>query len=164
MSYNKVLSGLALSTLLLVMSVGVEAKHHGGMHKKPSAEHHQMMMEKLGVNDEQRVQMDKLHQQRMEAVKAHQEKIQELKQQQRKLMQQETLDKSQLQSNLRKQADLKAEMLADKHQHHQQVNKVLTVEQRAKMQELKEQMYEKRQNMREKSYDRRKENRQGQLQ
>ena len=159
MSLNKLLIALVLGGSALMIHSGVEAKNHGGMHKQHSAEHHQMMMEKLGVNDEQRAQMDKLHQERMEAMKVHQEQMQTLMQQQRELMQQDELDKARLQANLRQQADLKAEMMAGKHQHHQKVQQVLTEEQRAKMQELKEKMYEKRQDMREKAQDRRMDNR-----
>ncbi len=152
MTLNKVVLSLALGTSLLMLNVGVEAKNHGGMHQGHSAEHHQMMMEKLGLNDEQRAQMDNLHQERMEAVKAHKKQMHELKQQQRELMQQDTLDKAKLQNNLRKQADIKAEMMADKHQHHQQVHKVLSEEQRNKMKEMKAQMHEKYQEKREQAH------------
>ena len=117
MSLNKAVLALALGASLLMLNVSAEAKNHGGMHKGHSVEHHQMMMDKLGVNDEQRAQMDKLHQERMEAVEAHKKQMHELMQQQHELMQQDTLDKGKLQSNLRKQADIKAEMMAGKHQH-----------------------------------------------
>lgn len=163
MSLNKAVLALALGASLLMLNVGVEAKKHGGMHKGHSAEHHQMMMDKLGVNDEQRALMDKLHQERMEAVKAHKKQMHELKQQQHELMQQDSLDKAKLQSNLRKQADIKAEMMAGKHQHYMEVQKHLNEEQRAKMKELREQMYEKREDMREEMHEeaqeRRKDNR-----
>lgn len=159
MSLNKAVLALGLGASLLMLNVGVEAKKHGGMHKGHSAEHHQMMMDKLGVNDEQRAQMDKLHQERMQAVKAHKKQMHELKQQKHELMQQDTLDKAKLQSNLRKQADIKAEMMAGKHQHHQEVNKVLSEEQRAKMKEMKAQMYQKREHKHEKANQRKQEDR-----
>ncbi|MCW8856768.1 MAG: periplasmic heavy metal sensor [Kangiella sp.] len=159
MSLNKAVLALALGASLLMLNVSAEAKNHGGMHKGHSVEHHQMMMDKLGVNDEQRAQMDKLHQERMEAVEAHKKQMHELMQQQHELMQQDTLDKGKLQSNLRKQADIKAEMMAGKHQHHQKVNKVLSEEQRAKMKEMKAQMYQKREHKHEKANQRKQEGR-----
>lgn len=143
MSLNKAVLALALGGTLMMFNVSANAKDHGGMHNKHSVEHHQMMMEELGVNDEQRAQMNRLHQERMKAVKAHKEQMKELMEQQRHLMQQEALDKTKLRDNLRKQADIKAEMMVDKHQHHQQVNKVLSEEQRTKMKEMKAQMHEK---------------------
>lgn len=150
---NKSLMGLVLATSALMLSVSADAgnheRSHGGMHKEHSMQQHQMMMEKLGVNDEQRAKIDKLYEQRKEAVKAHQEQMMELMQQQRHMMQQDTLDKGKLQSNLRKQADIRAEMMAGRHQHYMEVQKLLNEEQRAKMKELRMEMYEMRKEMRE---------------
>ena len=158
MLLNKSLLALVLGTSVMMVSVSADARNYGGMHDKHSAERHQMMMEQLGVNEQQRAQLDKLYEQRKEAVKAHQEQMQELMQQQRHMMQQDTLDKGKLQSNLRKQADIRAEMMAGRHDHYKEMQKVLTEEQRAKMNELREEMYEKREEMREKAYERKKEN------
>lgn len=158
MLLNKSLMALVLATSALVLSVSADARNHGGMHKEHSMQQHQMMMEKLGVNDEQRAKMDKLYEQRKEAVKAHQEQMMELMQQQRHMMQQDTLDKGKLQSNLRKQADIKADMMAEKHKHYMEVQKVLNEEQRAKMKELREEMHEKREDMREQAKERKQDN------
>lgn len=160
MLLNKSLLTLVLGTSVMMMSVSVDARHYGGMYNKHSAERHQMMMEQLGVSEEQRAKLDKLHEQRKEVVNAHQKKMQALMKEQRQMMQQDTLDKGKLQSNLRKQADIRAEMMADRHEHYKEVQKILTVEQRAKMNELRDEMYEKRKEMREQAYERRKENKQ----
>lgn len=159
MLFNKALLALALGASLMVFNVSADARNHGGMHDNDSMMKHDMMMEKLGVNEEQRMKIDKLYEQRKEAVKAHQEQMQELMQEQRHMMQQDNLDKTKLQNNLRKQADLKAEMMAGRHQHYMEVQKHLNEEQRAKMKELREQMYEMREEMREEAQERRKDNR-----
>ncbi|ACV25768.1 Spy/CpxP family protein refolding chaperone [Kangiella koreensis] len=159
MSLNKALFAVALGASLMMFNVSVEARNHGGMHDSHSMKQHQMMMGKLGVNDEQRAKIDKLYEQRREAVKSHQEQMQELMQQQRHMMRQDTLDKTKLHSNLRKQADIKAEMMAGKHQHYMEVQKHLNEEQRAKMKELRDEMYEMREEMREEAQERRKDNR-----
>lgn len=151
---------LVLATSALVLSVNADARNHGGMHKEHSMQQHQMMMEKLGVNDEQRAKMDKLYEQRKEAVKAHQEQMMELMQQQRHMMQQDTLDKGKLQSNLRKHADIRAEMMAGRHQHYMEMQKLLNEEQRAIMNKPRKEMYEMRQEIREDMHDQAKERKQ----
>ncbi|MHC9509565.1 Spy/CpxP family protein refolding chaperone [Kangiella sp. M94] len=159
MLFNKALSALAIGASLMMFNVSADARNHGEMHDNHSMKQHHMMMEKLGVNDEQRTKIDKLYEQRKETFKAHQEQMQELMQQQRHMMQQDTLDKAKLQNNLRKQADIKAEMMAGRHQHYMEVQKHLNEEQRAKMKELREEMYEMREDMREKARERGKDNR-----
>ena len=102
------------------------------VHKK----HHEEMMKELNLTEEQKVQMEaarKMHKEDVEPIKAEL-KIKEAKLKELKSQESPSIDEAN--SLIDEIHTLKAQKEKLKFVHHQQVNKILTPEQRIKMKEL----------------------------
>lgn len=102
------------------------------MHKK----HHEDMMKELNLTEEQKVQMEaarKMHKEDVEPIKAEL-KIKEAKLKELKAQDNPSIDEAN--SLIDEIHALKAQKEKLKFVHHQQINKILTPEQRIKMKEL----------------------------
>ncbi|NVK22152.1 MAG: Spy/CpxP family protein refolding chaperone [Kangiellaceae bacterium] len=133
------LTGLFVAATSMVTMTAVA----GPEHKHERKDHHEMMMKKLELTEEQRSQVEALHDSKSGQMQALQSQMKDVKKQLHQAMKSDSFDAGLVRTLLHRQADLKADMMVQKNSHRQQMKTILTAEQQAKMHEIKSKMKER---------------------
>jgi len=117
-------------------------------HSKKMGQGHEMMMDKLNLSDEQKTKMTALRREQVGEKFDYKQAMKEIRQDKREIFQQDNVDKNKVYSLI----DLKAKMTADWHKqtydHRMKMKEILTPEQLAQIEEMKDHHKDKAKNRR----------------
>lgn len=134
---------IALSCLLLAFTLpALAGNHHGGDCDKcgtgPTDKHMQRLQVMLDLSTDQQQQINRILAEREQQLETLHQQCRELQQQLQQLGEAESFDRKKAEQLAAEQAGLKVTKLATKHQARQQIDAVLTPEQRSKHNQLRE--------------------------
>jgi Spy/CpxP family protein refolding chaperone len=136
---------IALMALVAIPAVTMAApRGHGHGHGKPGpGEMMRMLADRLDMSEEQRTQLEGLHQQHREAMQAQREQLREAQRQLADQMHAETFDEGAIRNAAATVAALKADLAVAKAALHREVRALLTPEQLEQFREIQERRRER---------------------
>ena len=149
MKLHKITTLASVLFLSLVLLSPAQARSgHKGHHDKGG--HFKKMMQQLNLTEEQQSQVKSIFEDFRESHKDQRKQIRAERQAMNDLMRQEALDETLLRKQMRKMSEMREDMMIERIKMMKQVRSLLTDEQKARLDELKQQWREKHEKRRAK--------------